>query len=123
VSPRSWPVLPGDPTNQACVLLTPRAIPRYGNLGLADTPCGRSLFQLLDHAGIPAALTKTHCRIAVLSNGDPNMEAAKEQHGIPVVEALCVAVVGLLKCASCEFLKSAELPTLARYSSHLVENH
>jgi 2-haloacid dehalogenase len=75
---------------------------------------------------VPAALARLRARyrIAVLSNGDPDMlEAAKEHHGILFDEVISVAAASSFKPHVATYSKAAELLNLAKDHVLFVANH
>jgi 2-haloacid dehalogenase len=75
---------------------------------------------------VPAALARlqTRYRIAVLSNGDPDMlEAAKAFHRIPFDAVLSVAAAGAFKPHVVTYTKAAELLGVRRDEVLFVANH
>jgi 2-haloacid dehalogenase len=75
---------------------------------------------------VPSALArlKTRYRIAVLSNGDPDMlEAAKKHHGIPFDAMISVAAAGSFKPHVATYTKAAELLNLSKDQILFVANH
>jgi 2-haloacid dehalogenase len=75
---------------------------------------------------VPAALARLQARyrIAVLSNGDPDMlEAAKEHHGIAFDAVISVAVAGSFKPHVVTYSKAAEILGLRKDQILFVANH
>ncbi|HUJ88142.1 MAG TPA: haloacid dehalogenase type II [Burkholderiales bacterium] len=75
---------------------------------------------------VPAALArlKAKYRIAVLSNGDPDMlEAAKEHHGIPFDEVISVAAANSFKPHVATYTKAAEIMQVGMDQVLFVANH
>ncbi len=75
---------------------------------------------------VPEALArlKTRYRIAVLSNGDPDMlEAAKPHHGIPFDAVISVAQAGSFKPHVATYTKAAEIMGVAMDEVLFVANH
>ena len=74
----------------------------------------------------PAALARlrTKYKIAVLSNGDPDMlEAAKPYHGIPFDRVISVAEAGSFKPHVATYTKAAELMSVRMDEVLFVANH
>jgi 2-haloacid dehalogenase len=77
-------------------------------------------------ADVPEALArlKTRYRIAVLSNGDPDMlEAAKAVHRIPFDAVISVAVAGAFKPHVATYTKAAEIMGVRMDEVLFVANH
>ena len=75
---------------------------------------------------VPEALArlKTRYKIAVLSNGDPDMlEAAKRHHGIPFDEVISVAVANSFKPHVATYTKAAEIMKVRMDEVLFVANH
>jgi 2-haloacid dehalogenase len=75
---------------------------------------------------VPAALArlKTRYRLAVLSNGDPDMlEAAKAHHGIAFDRAISAAEAGAFKPHHATYRKAAELMGVGMDEVLFVANH
>ncbi|HSE96080.1 MAG TPA: haloacid dehalogenase type II [Methylomirabilota bacterium] len=75
---------------------------------------------------VPAALArlKTRYRIAVLSNGDPDMlEAARAFHHLPVEAVLSAAAAGAFKPHVATYTKAAALLGVERDAVLFVANH
>ena len=75
---------------------------------------------------VPAALARlrTRYRIAVLSNGDPDMlEAARAAHRIPFDAVISVAVAGTFKPHVATYTKAAELLGVRLDEVLFVANH
>jgi 2-haloacid dehalogenase len=75
---------------------------------------------------VPAALARLQARyrIAVLSNGDPDMlEAAKEHHGIAFDAVISVAAAGSFKPHVVTYAKAAEILRLPKDQILFVANH
>ena len=75
---------------------------------------------------VPEALArlKTKYKIAVLSNGDPDMlEAARKHHGIPFDEVISVAVANSFKPHVATYTKAAEIMRLRMDEVLFVANH
>ena len=75
---------------------------------------------------VPEALArlKTRYKIAVLSNGDPDMlEAARKHHGIPFDEVISVAVANSFKPHVATYTKAAEIMRLRMDEVLFVANH
>ncbi|MFZ1910476.1 MAG: haloacid dehalogenase type II [Burkholderiales bacterium] len=77
-------------------------------------------------ADVPEALArlKTKYKIAVLSNGDPDMlEAAKRYHGIPFDEVISVAVANSFKPHVATYTRAAEIMRVRMDEVLFVANH
>jgi 2-haloacid dehalogenase len=77
-------------------------------------------------ADVPEALARlrTSYKIAVLSNGDPDMlEAAKRHHGIPFDEVISVAVANSFKPHVATYTKAAEIMKVRMDEVLFVANH
>jgi 2-haloacid dehalogenase len=75
---------------------------------------------------VPAALARLHTRykLAVLSNGDPDMlEAARSYHGIAFDHVISVAVAGSFKPHLATYTKAAELLGVRMDQVLFVANH
>jgi len=75
---------------------------------------------------VPAALTRMHTRykLAVLSNGDPDMlEAARPYHGIAFDHVISVAMAGSFKPHVATYTKAAELLGVRMDQVLFVANH
>lgn len=75
---------------------------------------------------VPDALARlrTKYKIAVLSNGDPDMlEAAKKHHGIPFDEVISVAVANSFKPHVATYTKAAEIMKVRVDEVLFVANH
>jgi 2-haloacid dehalogenase len=75
---------------------------------------------------IPAALTRLRARykIAVLSNGDPDMlEAAKAHHGVPFDKVISVATANSFKPHVATYTKAAEIMGVRMDQVLFVANH
>jgi 2-haloacid dehalogenase len=75
---------------------------------------------------VPAALARlrTKFRIAILSNGDPDMlEAAKHHHGIAFDEVISVAAAGSFKPHVVTYTKAAEIMGVRLDEVLFVANH
>ncbi|MGH8738709.1 MAG: haloacid dehalogenase type II [Burkholderiales bacterium] len=75
---------------------------------------------------VPDALArlKTRYKIAVLSNGDPDMlEAASKHHGIPFDEVISVAAANSFKPHVATYTKSAEIMNVRMDEVLFVANH
>jgi 2-haloacid dehalogenase len=75
---------------------------------------------------VPEALArlKTKYKIAVLSNGDPDMlEAAKRHHGIPFDQVISVAVANSFKPHVATYTKAAEIMRVRMDEVLFVANH
>lgn len=75
---------------------------------------------------VPAALARlqTRYRIAVLSNGDPDMlEAAKPYHGIPFDAVISVAIANAFKPHVATYKKAAEVLGVRMDEVLFVANH
>ena len=75
---------------------------------------------------VPAALARlrTKFKIAVLSNGDPDMlEAAKQHHGIPFDVVISVAAAGSFKPHVVTYTKAAEIVGVRMDEVLFVANH
>jgi 2-haloacid dehalogenase len=75
---------------------------------------------------VPQALRRlrTKYRIAVLSNGDPDMlEAAKKHHGIPFDEVISVAAANSFKPHVATYTKAAEIMKVRMDEVLFVANH
>ncbi len=75
---------------------------------------------------VPVALMrlKTKYKIAILSNGDPDMlEAAKRHHGIPFDEVISVAAANSFKPHVATYTKAAELMKVRMDEVLFVANH
>ena len=75
---------------------------------------------------VPGAIARlrTKYRIAVLSNGDPDMlEAAKEHHGIPFDEVISVAAANSFKPHVATYTKAAEIMKVRMDEVLFVANH
>jgi 2-haloacid dehalogenase len=111
-----------------------------GHRALADTLARAGIAHTLDEVRglvaeierlrpfpeVPAALARlqTRYRIAVLSNGDPDMlEAAKAFHRIPFDAVLSVAAAGSFKPHVVTYTKAAELLGVRREEVLFVANH
>ncbi|MGH8746907.1 MAG: haloacid dehalogenase type II [Burkholderiales bacterium] len=77
-------------------------------------------------ADVPDALAKlkTKYKIAVLSNGDPDMiEAARKHHGIPFDEVISVAAANSFKPHVATYTKAAEIMQVRMNEVLFVANH
>ncbi len=77
-------------------------------------------------ADVPEALArlKTKYKIAVLSNGDPDMlEAAKRYHGIPFDEVISVATANSFKPHVATYTRAAEIIRVRMDEVLFVANH
>ena len=75
---------------------------------------------------VPEALArlKTRYRIAVLSNGDPDMlEAAKRHHGIPFDAVISAAVANAFKPHVATYTRAAEIMGVSMGDILFVANH
>jgi 2-haloacid dehalogenase len=75
---------------------------------------------------VPEALARlrTRYRLAVLSNGDPDMlEAAKAHHGIPFDAVISVAVANAFKPHVATYTKAAEIVGVKMEQVLFVANH
>ena len=75
---------------------------------------------------VPAALRKLHARyrLAVLSNGDPDMlEAARPHHGIAFDHIISVAAAGVFKPHVAAYTKAAQIVGVAMDQVLFVANH
>lgn len=75
---------------------------------------------------VPAALQKLHARyrLAVLSNGDPDMlEAARPHHGIAFDHIISVATAGAFKPHVAAYTKAAQIVGVAMDQVLFVANH
>jgi 2-haloacid dehalogenase len=75
---------------------------------------------------VPAAMAKLRARykLAVLSNGDPDMlEAARPHHGIEFDHIISVAVAGAFKPHAATYTKAAEIAGVAMDEVLFVANH
>ena len=75
---------------------------------------------------VPEALArlKTRYRIAVLSNGDPDMlEAAKQHHGIPFDAVISAAVANAFKPHVATYTRAAEIMGVSMGDVLFVANH
>jgi 2-haloacid dehalogenase len=75
---------------------------------------------------VPEALARlgTRYRLAVLSNGDPDMlEAAQPHHGIRFDRVISVAVANAFKPHAATYAKAAEIMGVARAEVLFVANH
>ncbi len=75
---------------------------------------------------VPAALArlKTRYRLAVLSNGDPDMlEAARTHHGIPFDDVISVAVANAFKPHVATYARAAEIVRVEKDEILFVANH
>ena len=75
---------------------------------------------------VPDALARLqrHYRIAVLSNGDPNMlEAAKQYHNIPFDAVISVAVANAFKPHVATYTRAAEIMEVGLEEVLFVANH
>ncbi|MEO8165888.1 MAG: HAD-IA family hydrolase [Betaproteobacteria bacterium] len=82
--------------------------------------------QLKPFPDVPAALARLHSRykIAVLSNGDPDMlEAAKPVHGIAFDAVISVATASFFKPHFATYTKAAELMSVNLYEVLFVADH
>ena len=82
--------------------------------------------RLRPFADVPAALARlrTKFKIAVLSNGDPDMlEAAKQHHGIPLDEVISVTAAGSFKPHVVTYTKAAEIMGVRMDEVLFVANH
>jgi 2-haloacid dehalogenase len=82
--------------------------------------------QLPPFPEVPAALDRLRGRykLAVLSNGDPDMlEAARQHHGIAFDHVFSVAIAGAFKPHHATYEKAAELAGVARNEILFVANH
>lgn len=82
--------------------------------------------RLLPFPDVPAALAQlqTRYKIAVLSNGDPDMlEAAKAYHKIPFDAVISVAVANAFKPHVATYTKAAEIVGVAMDQVLFVANH
>lgn len=85
-----------------------------------------SIERLKCFADVPEALArlKTKYKIAVLSNGDPDMlEAAKRHHGISFDEVISVAVANSFKPHVATYTKAAEIMRVRMDEVLFVANH
>jgi 2-haloacid dehalogenase len=85
-----------------------------------------SIEQLKPFPDVPAALAKlkTRYKIAVLSNGDPDMlEAAKRWHGIEFDKLISVAEAGSFKPHVITYTKAAEIMGVRMDEVLFVANH
>jgi len=85
-----------------------------------------SIERLRPFPDAPAALARlrTRYKIAVLSNGDPDMlEAAKPYHGIPFDRVISVAEAGSFKPHVATYTKAAELMGVRMDEVLFVANH
>jgi 2-haloacid dehalogenase len=75
---------------------------------------------------VPAAMEKlrTRYKLAILSNGDPDMlEAARAHHGIAFDHIISVAVAGAFKPHKATYTKAAEITGVAMNEVLFVANH
>ncbi len=75
---------------------------------------------------VPAALARLHARykLAVLSNGDPDMlEAARAHHGIPFDAVISVAIANAFKPHVATYTKAAEILGVRMEQVLFVANH
>ena len=75
---------------------------------------------------VPAAMEKLHQRykLAILSNGDPDMlEAARAHHGISFDYIISVAVAGAFKPHKATYTKAAEIAGVKMDEVLFVANH
>jgi 2-haloacid dehalogenase len=75
---------------------------------------------------VPAAMARLHkhYKLAVLSNGDPDMlEAAKPHHGIAFDHIISVAAAGSFKPHAATYAKAAEIAGVAVGEILFVANH
>ena len=82
--------------------------------------------RLLPFPDVPAALARLHTRfrLAVLSNGDPDMlEAAKPYHRIPFDEVISVASANAFKPHVATYTKAAEIVGVRMDAILFVANH
>jgi 2-haloacid dehalogenase len=82
--------------------------------------------QLQPFPEVPAALDRLRERykLAVLSNGDPDMlEAARQHHGIAFDHVFSVAIAGAFKPHHATYEKAAELAGVARDEVLFIANH
>ena len=82
--------------------------------------------QLRPFPDVPEALArlKRHYKIAVLSNGDPDMlEAAKSYHNIPFDAVISVAVAKAFKPHVATYTKAAEIMGVGMEEVLFVANH
>lgn len=85
-----------------------------------------SIERLKPFPDVPEALQRlqTRYKIAVLSNGDPDMlEAAKPHHGIPFDRVISVAQANSFKPHVATYRKAAELMDVAMDEVLFVANH
>ena len=99
--------------------------------GIAHTPeevtyLVAQIEKLRPFADVPAALATLHKRykLAVLSNGDPDMlEAARPYHGIPFDHIISVATAGSFKPHAATYTKAAEIAGVKMDEVLFVANH
>jgi 2-haloacid dehalogenase len=75
---------------------------------------------------VPAAMAELHKRykLAVLSNGDPDMlEAARQYHGIAFDHIISVATAGAFKPHAATYAKAAQIVGLSAGQILFVANH
>ena len=82
--------------------------------------------KLRPYPDVPAAMARLHKRykLAVLSNGDPDMlEAARPYHGIAFDHIISVATAGSFKPHAATYTKAAEIAGVALDEILFVANH